>query len=59
MHFAPVAITANADQRAETERGDACSGRFEIVLQNGRRLLADASLEASALARLVQILERA
>ena len=59
MHFAPVAITANADRRAETERGDARSGRFEIILQNGRRLLADASLDASALTRLVQILERA
>jgi hypothetical protein len=44
-----------------TSRPGQASGadRVEIVLGNGRRLIVGAGIEASALARIVAVLERA
>lgn len=63
-HFAPVAVTPDlgpgpvtADARDRPE--DASRDRVEIVLPNGRRLVATATTEAAVLAQLIQVLERA
>ena len=63
-HFAPVAVTPDlaprpvtADVRDRPE--DASHDRVEIILPNGRRLMATATTEAAVLARLIQVLERA
>lgn len=64
VHFAAVAVTPAAaakpaaldiqDRTDETSRD-----RVEIILPNGRRLVAAASTETSTLARLIQVVERA
>ncbi len=46
-----------ADARDRPE--DAGRDRVEIILPNGRRLVATATTEAAVLARLIQVLERA
>lgn len=64
VHFAPVAVppglalrpvTGDVRDRAE----DAGRDRVEIILPNGRRLVATATTEAAVLARLIQVVERA
>ncbi len=64
MHFAPVAVTPEpapgpvaADVRAPAD--DPCGDRVEIILSNGRRLVTSAATQATVLARLIQIVERA
>lgn len=64
VHFTPVAVTPEsplmsmtADERKRTD--DAGRERVEIILPNGRRLVAAASIETSTLARLIQVVERA
>ena len=63
-HFAPVAVTPDRapgpvtpDVRGRAE--DAGCDRVEIILANGRRLVTAATTEASVLARLIQVVERA
>ncbi len=63
-HFAPVAVMTDvaprpmtADAREPAE--DAGHDRVEIILPNGRRLVTAATTEASVLARLIQVVERA
>ncbi len=63
-HFAPVAVMTDpaprpmtADTRDRPE--GAGHARVEIILPNGRRLVTAATTEASVLARLIQVLERA
>lgn len=54
--FAPVLMAPEASSRAEPVSG---ATRIEIVLGNGRRLIVGAGIDASALARVVAVLERA
>ncbi len=63
-HFSPVAVTpgrasgpATTDVQGPAE--DAGHDRVEIILANGRRLVAAVGTEASILARLIQVVERA
>lgn len=63
-HFAPVSVSPDrapgpvtTDVRDRVE--DAVCDRVEIILANGRRLVTAATTEASVLARLIQVLERA
>ncbi len=55
--FAPVLMAPESPPKVEA----ASSGvdRIEIVLGNGRRLIVGAGIDASALARVVAVLERA
>jgi transposase-like protein len=61
--FAPVTVTRSGPPEPghlqQDERDQASTRRVEIALPNGRRLLVDAALDAPALARLIQVLERA
>ena len=64
VHFAPVAVmTDPAPRPVPADALDRPEGaghdRVEIILTNGRRLVATASTEAAVLARLIQVLERA
>ena len=54
--FAPVLIAHEVASRPEQASG---ADRIEIVLGNGRRLIVGAGIDASALARIVAVLERA
>lgn len=60
--FAPVTIEADPPAPAEPSTAaptaDAAH-RIEVVLRNGRRLVVDARLEPSALARLIAVVEGA
>ncbi|MCW3784421.1 IS66-like element accessory protein TnpA [Defluviimonas salinarum] len=63
-HFAPVAVTpapapgpVAADVRAAAD--DTGGDRVGIILPNGHRLVTSATTEATVLARLIQIVERA
>ena len=63
-HFAPVGVTPDLAPWPVTADGrdrpdDAGRDRVEIILANGRRLVATATTEASVLARLIQVVERA
>jgi transposase len=63
-HFAPVAVMSDPAPRpvtavARDRPEDASHDRVEIILANGRRLVTAAAIEASILARLIQVLERA
>lgn len=62
--FTPIAVTPNrapgpvtTDVRDPSE--DAGRDRVEIVLANGRRLVTATTTEATVLARLIQVVERA
>jgi transposase len=69
VQFAPVAVVSEAAARPVAD--DAVAGdardrpdgarcdRVEIILPNGRRLVAAASTEAAVLARIIQVVERA
>jgi transposase len=64
--FAPVTIEADPPSRstAPSEPNTAAppadaAHRIEVVLRNGRRLVVDARLEPSALARLIAVVEGA
>jgi transposase len=54
--FAPVLMAPEASSTAEPVSG---ADRIEIVLGNGRRLIVGAGIDASALARVVAVLDRA
>ena len=54
--FAPVLMAPEKPSRVEPSSG---ADRIEIVLGNGRRLIVGAGIDASALARVVAVLERA
>lgn len=54
--FTPVLMAPEAASRPGQASG---ADRVEIVLGNGRRLIVGAGIEASALARIVAVLERA
>ena len=59
VEFAPVVIASNLPERAALLPADApSSGRMEIVLDNGRRVIVDASVRAAALARVIKVLDR-
>ena len=55
-NFAPVLMAPEVPSRSEPASG---GERIEIVLCNGRRLIVGVGIEASALARVVAVLERA
>ena len=55
--FVPVRVRDEAPPAAASE-GDAVTGRIEIVLAGGRRVVVDTDVDAAALARVVDVLER-
>ncbi|AZB64573.1 transposase [Cereibacter sphaeroides] len=60
--FAPVEIgpdLLDRQREAPSVQNAQADGRVEIALANGRRLTVSADIEAVALTRLVQVLERA
>ena len=59
VEFAPVVIASSLPERVALPLADApSSGRMEIVLDNGRRVIVDASVRAAALARVIKVLDR-
>jgi transposase len=59
VEFAPVVIASNLPERVALPPADPpSSGRMEIVLDNGRRVIVDASVRAAALARVIKVLDR-
>ena len=59
VEFAPVVIASSLPERVALPLADApSSGRREIVLDNGRRVIVDASVRAAALARVIKVLDR-
>lgn len=59
VEFAPVVIASSLPERVALPPADApSSGRMEIVLDNGRRVIVDASVRAAALARVIKVLDR-
>lgn len=54
--FAPVLMAPEGTSKAGAA---SVADRIEIVLGNGRRLIVGVGIEATALARLVAMLERA
>jgi transposase len=59
VEFAPVVIASSLAERVALPPADApASGRMEIVLDNGRRVIVDASVRAAALARVIKVLDR-
>ena len=54
--FAPVVLTGGS--RGSPPSGAIGCGRMEIVLISGRRIVVDASVDAAALGRIVNVLER-
>ena len=59
VEFAPVVIASSLPERVALAPADApSSGRMEIVLDNGRRVIVDASVRAAALARVIKVLDR-
>ena len=61
LGFTPLQIAPDAPRLvpAEACRSQAGHDRIEVVLTNGRRLVIGAEIDLAALARLVQVLERA
>ena len=53
--FMPVVVTGGA---ALPQRGSLACGRMEIVLVSGCRIVVDAGVDAAALDRVVNVLER-
>ena len=54
----PAASGAAVSPAAAASEGDAVAGRMEIVLAGGRRVVVGADVDAAALARVVDVLER-
>jgi transposase len=52
--FVPAMIIPETRPRA----GASPTGRMEIVVANGRRIIVDAGVDAAALARVVEVLDR-
>jgi transposase len=55
--FVPVTVVAGAES-APTMDATPASGRMVIVVSEDRRVIVDTSVDASALARVLQVLER-
>jgi transposase-like protein len=60
VEFAPVVIAPELPEPVALPPPAAASssGRMEIALVNGRRVIVDASVNAAALARVIKVLER-
>jgi transposase len=58
VEFAPVVVANLPERRALAPADAPSSGRMEIVLDNGRRVIVDASVRAAALARVIKVLDR-
>ena len=59
VEFAPVLIAPEQPEPAALPAtAEPASGRMEIVLANGHRLIVDASVSAVALARVIKVLDR-
>lgn len=58
--FAPVAVSAGSPSHQSNEAASSSSGsgRLEIVLLSGRRIIVDSGVDPVALGRLVDVLER-
>src|ERR1700680_4141319 len=54
--FAPAMVVAT--ETAPTESAAPASGRMEIIIGRDRRIIVDAGVDAAALARVLQVLER-
>ena len=55
---APGFVPAVIVQSAPPASGTALTGRMEIVVAKGRRIIVDAGVDAAALARVVAVLDR-
>jgi transposase len=59
VEFAPVVVASNLAERVALPPAEVpSSGRMEIVLDNGRRVIVDASVRVAALARVIKVLDR-
>jgi transposase len=58
VEFAPVVVASLPERTAMPPADAPSSGRMEIVLDNGRRVIVDASVRAAALARVIKVLDR-
>jgi transposase len=60
VEFAPVVIASELPEPVALPppAPTSSSGRMEIALVNGRRVIVDASVNATALARVIKVLER-
>jgi len=60
VEFAPVVIASELPEPVALPppAPASSSGRMEIALVNGRRVIVDASVNATALARVIKVLER-
>jgi transposase len=56
VEFAPVVVAS--ESAALPAAGAPSPGRMEIVLNNGRRVIVDASVRAAALTRVIKVLDR-
>jgi transposase len=54
--FVPAMVVAT--ETAPTESAAPASGRMEIIIGRNRRIIVDAGVDAAALARVLQVLER-
>jgi transposase len=54
--FVPAMVVAT--ETAPTESAAPASGRMVIIIGRDRRIIVDASVDAAALARVLQVLER-
>jgi transposase len=54
--FVPAMVVAT--ETAPTESAAPASGRMEIIIGRDRRIIVDAGVDAAALARVLQVLER-
>jgi transposase len=55
---APGFVSAVVVPEIPAGSGRSSTGRMEIVVAKGRRIIVDASVDAAALARVLQVLER-
>jgi transposase len=52
--FVPAVIVPEGGSRS----GTAASGRMEIVVRSGRRIIVDSGVDAAALARVLEVVDR-
>lgn len=56
--LAPGFVPAMILPETETDSGASPTGRMEIVVAKGRRIIVDAGVDAAALARVIAVLDR-
>ncbi len=54
----PAVITRDDDDDDDDDGSSTPSGRMEIVIERGGRVIVDADVDAGALARVLEVLDR-